>query len=93
MLNSRILNLLVILLLTNPLIALSQEEQNIVNNQDNSVTNNNPPIFYLKSKIQNPLPCLDSTNPCVEQLTQEAIATSLTLEQKEKIQAFIDSLS
>ncbi len=37
------LNLLVIFLLTNPLMALSQEEQNIANNQEKP-TLNNPPI-------------------------------------------------
>ncbi|MDJ0580960.1 hypothetical protein [Crocosphaera sp.] len=80
MLNSRILNLLIILILTNPLIALSQEEKYIVNNQEKPVINNNPPIQNQKYLIQNPLPCLDTTNLCVEQLTEKAIANSLTLQ-------------
>ncbi len=45
-------------------MALSQEEQNIGNTLIN---------------INSELPCLDTTNPCVEQLTQAAIAHSLTL--------------
>ncbi len=69
MLNSLFLNLLTILLLTNPLIALSQEEQNAVDNQEQLINNTN-----------SELPCLDTTNPCVNQLTQEAIANSLTLQ-------------
>ena len=87
MLNLRILNLLTILLLTNPLIALSQEEKTIVDNQENSVINNKP-------SIQNPLPCLDTTNLCVEQLTQEAIASSLTLQTlNERITLIDDRLA
>ncbi len=67
------LNLLVIVLYSllpiNPLSALSQEDKNIVNNQEQSTNNTN-----------SELPCLDTTNPCVEQLTQQAIANSLTLQ-------------
>ncbi|MGB5772086.1 MAG: TolC family protein, partial [Crocosphaera sp.] len=40
------------------------------------------------------LPCLDTTNPCVEQLTQQAIATSLTLQTlNERITLIDDRLA
>ncbi len=40
------------------------------------LTVNSDPIFYPKSKIQNSLPCLDSSGEWIEQLTQAAIANS-----------------
>ncbi len=46
-------------------MALSQEEETIGNTLIN---------------INSELPCLDSTNQCVKQLTQQAIASSLTLQ-------------
>ncbi|MGK7885387.1 MAG: hypothetical protein AB4057_12280 [Crocosphaera sp.] len=69
MLNSLFLNSLTILLLINPLIALSQEDKYVVNNQQQLINNTN-----------SELPCLHTTNQCVEQLTQKAIASSLTLQ-------------
>ncbi len=69
MLNSRILNFLIILLLTNPLMALSQEDKNVVDNQEQLINNTN-----------SELPCLDTTNTCVKQLTEIAIANSDTLQ-------------
>ncbi len=54
-------------------MALAQEEKYIVNNQDKPVNNN-------YHHYQNPLPCLDITNLCVEQLTEIAIASSVTLQ-------------
>ncbi len=69
MLNLRILNLLIILLLTNPLTALSQETKDVVDHQEQLINNTN-----------SELPCLHTTNQCVEQLTQKAIANSLTLQ-------------
>jgi hypothetical protein len=83
LLNLPTLKLLVILLLTNPLMALSQEDKDIVDNQEQLTDNTN-------SK----LPCLDTTNPCVEQLTQAAIATSLTLKTlNERITLIDDRLA
>lgn len=73
MLNSRILNLLTIFLLTNPLIALSQENKEILNNQEQLTNNTNSELL-----------CLDTTNTCVEQLTERAIANSLTLQTLNK---------
>ncbi len=69
MLNSLFLNLLALLLLTNPLKALAQEDKDLVDNQEQLTNNTNAE-----------LPCLDTTNPCVEQLTQQAITNSLTLQ-------------
>ncbi len=83
MLNSSLLNLLIIFLLTNPLIALAQEDKDVVDNQEQLINNNNAE-----------LPCLDTTNPCVEQLTQQAIANSLTLQTlNERITLIDDRLA
>ena len=79
MLNSLFLNLLTILLLTNPLIALSQEDKDVVNHQEQLISE---------------LTCLDTTNPCVEQLTQQAIANSLILQTlNERITLIDDRLA
>ena len=50
-------------------MALSEEDKDVVDNQEQLINNTN-----------SELPCLDTTNPCVEQLTQAAIASSLTLQ-------------
>ncbi len=50
-------------------MALSQEDKYVVNNQEQFTNNTN-----------SELPCLDTSNLCVEQLTQQAIANSLTLQ-------------
>ncbi len=50
-------------------MALSQEDKEVVNNQEQLINNTN-----------SELPCLNTSNPCVEQLTEKAIANSLTLQ-------------
>ena len=50
-------------------MALSEEDKDVVDNQEQLINNTN-----------SELPWLDTTNPCVEQLTQAAIASSLTLQ-------------
>ncbi len=64
-------------------MALSQEEKDVVDNQEELINNTN-----------SELPCLDTTNPCVEQLTEKAIANSLTLETlNERITLIDDRLA
>jgi hypothetical protein len=47
-------------------------------------------IPHPKSKIQNPLPCLDSSSECVEQLIEKAIAFSPKLKTLDSRIALID---
>jgi hypothetical protein len=49
-----------------------------------------PSIQNLKSKIQNPLPCLDSSKECVGELTERAIANSSKLKTLDDRIALID---
>jgi hypothetical protein len=63
-------------------------EQFTVNSDQ--LTTDTPSIQNLKSKIQNPLPCLDSSKECVEKLTERAIANSSKLKTLDDRIALID---
>jgi outer membrane protein TolC len=55
-----------LLFLSSPLMAQTTDQ----------LPENNPPIQNPKSKIQNPLPCMDSSPECVQQLTEAAVSNS-----------------